>query len=89
MFVAEETQVRSVGGSAYRADRIFHDVYLSTGELIPEFGFPRKLRPGHQFELYGKTWQVSRALPAPPGEVPYAVEAKLLDDPTPRTADRT
>jgi hypothetical protein len=87
--VAGEAQVRSAGGSIYRGDRIFHDVYLSTGEFIPELGFPSKLQPGHQFELYGKSWEVSRALPASRGEVPYAVEARQLDDPTLSTADRT
>jgi hypothetical protein len=86
--VAAEVQVRSAGGSFYRADRVFHDVYLSTGEFIPELGFPSKLQPGQQFELYGKTWQVSRALPGQRSEVPNAVEARLLD-PTLGTADRT
>jgi hypothetical protein len=61
-------------------EHAFHDVYLSTGELIPELGFPSRLRPGQQFELYGKIWQVSRALPAERSEVPYAVEIRLLDD---------
>jgi hypothetical protein len=59
---------------------VFHDVYLSTGAFIPELGFATKLLPGHQFELYGKTWQVSCTLPAPRREVRYAVEARLLDD---------